>query len=302
MLGADSYSMNCVRHFASRTQPRLRHVFYRTPDRLLARAIRRIERGALSRFWFSAYVSALARRPSFLRERVGQARSPHRADPLGRSASASEWLSYGPGDTRALRHQCWKAPTRTKTRRRSGASGWLHRHPARAQGSRCLDSRRSRTVATLLSSPSRVRTNGRVLGLRSTAAPAGRWRGADRILRHVSTGTAGDTIAAARCPRRPVGVVRKYATRSIFRTSAACPIVASNVPGLAEVVQHNENGLLFEPGDSRGLAAALEQLVQQPGLLSRLSSRAPLPRPIGDYVTSLIDIYGEVMRERGRKR
>jgi len=84
--------------------------------------------------------------------------------------------------------------------------------------------------------------------------------------------------------------------------AAACPIVASNVPGLAEVIRHNEDGLLFEPGDYRGLAAVLEQLVLQRNVVSRLSSRAPLPRPIGEYVTNLIDIYGEVMRARGKKR
>jgi glycosyltransferase involved in cell wall biosynthesis len=112
----------------------------------------------------------------------------------------------------------------------------------------------------------------------------------------------GDTIASLDVLVVPSVWYENAPLVAYSAQAAACPIVASNVPGLAEVVQHNDNGLLFEPGDSRGLAAALEQLVRQPGLLSRLSSRAPLPRTIGDYVTSLIDIYGEVMRERGRAR
>jgi glycosyltransferase involved in cell wall biosynthesis len=112
----------------------------------------------------------------------------------------------------------------------------------------------------------------------------------------------GDTIASLDVLVIPSVWYENTPLVAYSAQAAACPIVASNVPGLAEVVQHDENGLLFEPGDSRGLAAALEQLVRRPGLLSRLSSRAPSPRPIGDYVSSLIDIYGEVMRERGRKR
>jgi glycosyltransferase involved in cell wall biosynthesis len=43
-----------------------------------------------------------------------------------------------------------------------------------------------------------------------------------------------------------------------------CPIVASDVGGLPEVVQHGANGLLVPPGDPDALAAALDDLLDDP--------------------------------------
>ena len=42
---------------------------------------------------------------------------------------------------------------------------------------------------------------------------------------------------------------------------AGCPVVASNVGGLREVVQHDTTGLLVPPGDPDALAVALDKLL-----------------------------------------
>ena len=35
---------------------------------------------------------------------------------------------------------------------------------------------------------------------------------------------------------------------------AGCPVIASNLGGMSEVIKHEKNGLLFEAGDFVGLA------------------------------------------------
>lgn len=51
-------------------------------------------------------------------------------------------------------------------------------------------------------------------------------------------------------------------------------IVASDLPGWADVIQHEINALLVPPGDSVGLAAAILRLRDDPVLRTRLAERA----------------------------
>jgi len=48
------------------------------------------------------------------------------------------------------------------------------------------------------------------------------------------------------------------------------PVVATNLGGMAELVQHGRNGLLFRLGDAADLARQLRRLQEEPGLLSAL--------------------------------
>lgn len=73
--------------------------------------------------------------------------------------------------------------------------------------------------------------------------------------------------------------------------AARCPVVASNLPGLAEVIQDNENGLLFESGSSSDLARQLFRLINEEGLLQRLSVQARTPKSIEKYVDELLTIW-----------
>jgi glycosyltransferase involved in cell wall biosynthesis len=53
-----------------------------------------------------------------------------------------------------------------------------------------------------------------------------------------------------------------------------CPVVASGVGGLREVVQHGSTGLLVPPGDPGALAAALDDLLDDPELRKRMGEAA----------------------------
>ncbi|WNG61090.1 glycosyltransferase family 4 protein [Archangium gephyra] len=46
--------------------------------------------------------------------------------------------------------------------------------------------------------------------------------------------------------------------------ACGCAVVASRVGGIPELIQHGRTGLLVEPGDEPGLAAALERLLDDP--------------------------------------
>lgn len=76
--------------------------------------------------------------------------------------------------------------------------------------------------------------------------------------------------------------------------AARCPVVASNLPGLAEVIKNDDNGLLFEPGNSSDLARQLFRLINEDGLLARLSANARPPKSTEKYVDELLTIWRSV--------
>ncbi len=81
--------------------------------------------------------------------------------------------------------------------------------------------------------------------------------------------------------------------------AAGCPVIASNMRGLSEVVVHGENGLLFEPGDENGLAEAIRLLVRDRELLQRLSENTRRPKSIAEYADQIVTIYNELLVENG---
>lgn len=54
--------------------------------------------------------------------------------------------------------------------------------------------------------------------------------------------------------------------------ACGCALVASRVGGIPELVLHEQTGLLVEPGDEGGLAAAIDRLLRDPALRLRLGA------------------------------
>lgn len=73
--------------------------------------------------------------------------------------------------------------------------------------------------------------------------------------------------------------------------AARCPVIVSNLPGLTEVIEDNENGLLFEPGAYSNLASQLTRILNEDGLLTQLKSRSRAPKPIEKYVDDLMSLW-----------
>jgi glycosyltransferase involved in cell wall biosynthesis len=69
--------------------------------------------------------------------------------------------------------------------------------------------------------------------------------------------------------------------------AAGCPLVASDIGGMSDVVVHGKNGLLFARGSSVELAELIVRLSADDGLLARLSSQAISPTDTESYVDEL---------------
>ena len=79
--------------------------------------------------------------------------------------------------------------------------------------------------------------------------------------------------------------------------SLGIPTVASRVGGLAEVLRHDETGLLVEVGDAAGLAEALARLAGDPEVGRRLGEAAAREQRARYTLTRMVDDYLEVYRE-----
>jgi GT2 family glycosyltransferase/glycosyltransferase involved in cell wall biosynthesis len=79
--------------------------------------------------------------------------------------------------------------------------------------------------------------------------------------------------------------------------AARLPVIAANLGGMAEMVRHEVDGLLFEPGDSKALAAAIGRCLREPELLDRLRQGIRPPMSIQDDAAQLRELYS-VLRRR----
>lgn len=84
--------------------------------------------------------------------------------------------------------------------------------------------------------------------------------------------------------------------------SLGIPTIASRVGGLAEVLRHNETGLLVEVGDAAGLAEALARLACDPQVGRRLGEAAAREQRARYTLTRMVDDYLEVYREAAAAR
>jgi glycosyltransferase involved in cell wall biosynthesis len=78
---------------------------------------------------------------------------------------------------------------------------------------------------------------------------------------------------------------------------AGVPVVASDLGGIAELVEHERSGLLFPPGDAGALRAALVRLVREPELLARLRRGLPDVMTIAQDAARTRELYARLARE-----
>lgn len=75
--------------------------------------------------------------------------------------------------------------------------------------------------------------------------------------------------------------------------AAKCPVVASDFPGMSEVVRHRVNGLTFTPGDAVALRATVRSLLDEEGLLDAMRERCQRPKSSREYVDELLSLYAQ---------
>jgi glycosyltransferase involved in cell wall biosynthesis len=78
---------------------------------------------------------------------------------------------------------------------------------------------------------------------------------------------------------------------SLSAQAAGCPLIASDVGGLSDIVTEGKNGMLFEPGSAQQLRDCIMRLLTEDNLLYRLSSSAITPGSVTQYVDALEQEY-----------
>jgi len=69
------------------------------------------------------------------------------------------------------------------------------------------------------------------------------------------------------------------------------PVIATDLGGMRECVQHEVSGLLFPRGDDEALAGAIRRLASEEGLYARLSHGRPEVPTLGQIVDRLEQLY-----------
>lgn len=301
--GPDRDSVNCMKHAVSNNQPRhVAWVFSHLPYWVVAAMIRSINRGAFHDAWFSPLVSALSRRAEFLKTRMNKLDRVIVPSRLMQEMLVTNGLSPDKAVFSRFGIRQTKPEERhpdAEGRLRIGFIGGLSEH----KGSHLLISafRRLPDTAT-------ARLVLKIYG-RTDRNP----KYHERLLQ-----LAGDDQRIRFCgifPNEQIGKIfaeldvlvvpsiwYENTPLVIYSAQAAgCPIIASNLGGMAEVVEHGKNGLLFRAGDITGLAGALNRLANDRSLLRQLAANAIRPKSITDYVTELQVIYDEVLMKRQGK-
>ena len=78
--------------------------------------------------------------------------------------------------------------------------------------------------------------------------------------------------------------------------AARVPVVASDLGGMAEMVRHDVDGLLFPVGNADALGAAIRRLLDEPGLLDNLRAGILRPLSIEQDAAWLRTVYGRLCR------
>ncbi len=76
------------------------------------------------------------------------------------------------------------------------------------------------------------------------------------------------------------------------------PVLATNLPGMNELIEHNRNGLLFERYDWPGLARQIQRLVDEPNLLSGLRSAIMPVKTLAQMADEYWAIYTSLLANK----
>lgn len=73
--------------------------------------------------------------------------------------------------------------------------------------------------------------------------------------------------------------------------AARVPVLAANFGGIPEGIEDGRNGRLFAGGDPDDLAARMQEIVDDPGLIARWQAQIRPPLPFSTYLDELEDLY-----------
>ncbi len=165
---------------------------------------------------------------------------------------------------------------------------------------------REKGLEVLREAAARLRSADVLLRLYAVdAAEPSPWRGPARVefLPGFSPGGLDDALAEADVVVVPSLMRESCSLVTREALVRGIPVVTSDCGGPEEVLRDGVNGLVFDTGSVTGLAAALDRLAGDRGLLDRLAASPPpaLVTPAGQ-ARAAEALYREVLREAERAR
>jgi glycosyltransferase involved in cell wall biosynthesis len=80
------------------------------------------------------------------------------------------------------------------------------------------------------------------------------------------------------------------------------PVIATNLGGMAELVDHEINGLLFHLGDVNDLARQIHRLLKEPGLLPRLQDGIGPVKTVSQQIDEFEELFMRALTEKRRQK
>jgi len=300
--GPDRDGLNCIRHAIADTQPAaVTAALGLVPDRVLSLLVRSADAGAFGDRPSARKLGDLSRRPGFLRARMNRLDRVVAPTRLMQTQLVANGLDTG----RVVLSRYGIRPVPPvphvpdpSGRLRIGFIGTLSEH----KGAHVLIAAVRGLPPDL---PLELRIHGRpdfdpAYHRRLLAIAAGdprvRWCGTFPNVEIARVFSELDVLVVPSTWYENTPLV-------IYSAQAAgCPVIATDLGGMSEAVEHGRNGLLFPAGDSALLARHLERVARDRELLGRLAAGAIPPKTDAEYVDGLLRIYGEVRDEARTER
>ncbi len=296
--GPRSNAANCVRHMVDVKQLlEIKSHIAPFPDRLLGLAIWANQRGIAKSRWFTPDIEALSARHVYLREqmnRIDRVLVPSRLMEriLQANGLSPQTMVFAPYGINPAYLQGHPRPHQEATLQ-VGFIGTLSEH----KGAHVL----VEAVRSLPELPLELKIFGNTEDFPNYGAHLKKLADGDPRIRFCGTfpnsaiGEIFSTLDVLVVP----SIWYENTPLVIYSAQAAgCPVIATNLEGMAEVIHHEDNGLLFAPGSMSELARALRRICDDRSFLQRLGSHAITPRSIQDYVRQIEAVYEDIVTER----
>ena len=294
--GPDPLALNCVRHVAVRSlSPRVNSLFQRIPNRLLRLFIRFVKKWGNIDTKYSPMVRALSERHEFLQKKINlidKVIIPTQImlSVLSQNGLEAHRIASIPFGLNLTYLQNAKRPEPGNILR-LGYIGTLSEH----KGVHVL----VQAVRQLEDKPIELKIYGKLDEFPDYIENLRRIIQNDPRIKFCGTfpnreiGRIFSDLDALVVP----SVWYENSPLVIYSAQAAkCPVIASNMDGLADVVEHGRNGLLFESGNSSQLAATINTIFKDKNLLQELSERSKIPLSIQAYAEKIVAIYQDLVK------
>lgn len=301
--GPDADGVNCLRHIVLLSQPRVvNSAVSLLPDRAVGFVINKVKQAAPVSEGVWSYVQALSRRPDFLKERFKKldrvlVPSRHLERILKDNGFTSDNVVFCPYGINLSHAYQEKSPGGSPGILQVGFIGSLLKHKGAHVLARALsllprdEPVELKIYGNMEENPVYVNELKRMVGGDPRVAFCGTFP-------NEQIGTILASIDVLVVP----SIWHENTPLVIYSAQAAgCAVIASNLGGMAEVVQHDKNGLLFTPGSATELAACIRQFTRKRERVAQLSAKGK-PKSVSAYVSELLQTYEGLVKERREDR